>query len=119
MHLQQRLPFRDVAPLAAIGHQFRHGDAEPLCQHAHRVSEPDLLLQFDELEHVAADAAAEAVEEPLLPVHMEGRRLLTVKRAEPLVRRTGLPERHVVLYHLHDVGLQPHIVDERLREERH
>jgi hypothetical protein len=25
----------------------------------------------------------------------------------------------VVLHHLHDVGLQPHIVDERLRKERH
>ena len=119
MHLQQGLAFGDIAAFAAIGHQFRNGDAEPLRQHADGVGEPHLLLQFHELEHVAADATPEAVEEPLLAVHMKGRCLLAVKRAEALVCRTGLPERHVVLHHLHDVGLQPYIVDERLREERH
>ena len=41
-------------------------DAELLRQHAHRVREADLLVQLEELEHVAADAAAEAVEEPLV-----------------------------------------------------
>ena len=50
--------------------------AEPLRQHPDRVREADLLVQLEELEHVAADAAAEAVEEPLVGVHVERRRLL-------------------------------------------
>ena len=47
---------------------FELGDrhAKPLRELPHGVGEADLLLQLDELEHVAADAAAEAVEEPAI-----------------------------------------------------
>jgi hypothetical protein len=85
----------------------------------HGLREADLLLKFHELEHVAADAAPEAVEEPLLAVHVERRCLLAVERAEPLPRRARLPERDMVLHHPYDVGLQPHVVDEGLGEEGH
>ena len=64
---------------------------------------PDLLLQFDELEHVAAGLAPEAVEEALVRVDVERRRLLAVERAESLPRRPGLLQRDVVLHHLDDV----------------
>ena len=119
MHLQQGLALRRIAALAPVARQIRHGDAEPLRQHADGVGEAHLLLQLHELEDVAADAAPEAVEERLLTVHVERRRLLAVERAESFIGRAGFPERHVVLHHLHDVGLQTHIVDERLGEERH
>ena len=50
-----------------------------------RVEEAELLLQLEELEDVAADAAPEAVKEPLSRIDVERRRLLRVKRAEALV----------------------------------
>jgi len=42
-------------------------------------------VQLEELEDVAADAAAETMEEALIRVDVERRGLLVVKRAVPLV----------------------------------
>ena len=59
-----------------------------------------------------ADAAPEAVEEALVAVHVERRRLLAVKRAQPLPRRPAALERHALLDDLHDVGVRLEVVDE-------
>src|SRR5581483_9636080 len=91
VRLQQRFAQRAVpARLVgiAVGH-LRQRHAEFLRQHSDGIGERDLLVQFEELEHVAADAAAEAVEEPFVRVDVERRRLLAVKRTEPLQRRPG------------------------------
>ena len=51
-------------------------------QQLDRLGEPEPVLLFDELDHVAADPAAEAVVELVLGVDREGRRALVVERAE-------------------------------------
>ena len=79
----------------------------------------DLLVQLEELEHVAADAAAEAVEEPLVRVDVKRRRLLRMERTETLVRRARALQRHVLLHDLQDVGLHAQVVDELLGKQSH
>jgi hypothetical protein len=74
-------------------------------------------VQLEELEHVAADAAAETVEEALVAVDVERRRLLAVKRTEPLVGGAGLLQRDVVADDHHDVGVVLQVVDELLGEQ--
>ena len=108
---------RRASSTCLVGLGQRH--AELLRQHPHRVLEADLLVQLEELEHVAADAAAEAVEEPLVGIDVERRRLLGVKRAEALVGRARPLQRHVLLHDLHDVRLQAEVVDELLRKQTH
>ena len=76
----------------------------------------DFLLQLDELEDVAADAAAETVKKPAVAVDAEGRRLLAVKRTEALVVGACLPQRHVVRDDRDDVSGRSHFVDELLGE---
>jgi hypothetical protein len=71
-------------------------------------------VEFEELEHVAADAAAEAVEVALVAVDVERRRLLAVERAEALVGGASLLERDVVLDDDDDVGVVLEVVDELL-----
>ena len=104
-----------VTALASLGQR----DAELLREHPDRVLEADLLVQLEELEDVAADAAAEAVEESLVRVDVKRRRLLPVKRTEPLVGRAGALQRDVLLHDLHDVRLQAQVVDELLRKQTH
>src|SRR5262249_60999083 len=58
-----------------------HRDAGASRQHLDRLEEADLLGLLDELEHVAAGFAPEAVVELPLGVHRERRRLLLVERA--------------------------------------
>ena len=118
VHAKQRLALGGVHA-AAIFSRLRNGQAETARQHPHRFGEAHFLVQLDELDHVAADAAAEAVEEALLAVDVERRRLLAVERAQPFPRRAGLPQRHNVPHDRHDVGVKMKIVDEGLRKERH
>ena len=56
---------------AGVGFQLGHGNAEPLRQMAHGILKAKGLLQFDELEDIAAHAAAEAVEEPAVAIDRE------------------------------------------------
>jgi hypothetical protein len=95
------------------------GQADLAREQPDGVGKPDLLLHLDELDHVAADAAAEAVKEPLLAVDVKGRRLLTVERAQALVAVAGLLQGHVFLDHLHDIRAGAQVVDERRREQAH
>ena len=68
VHLDERLALRGDLALLAAAFQFGDRNAEATREHAHRFVEADLFLQLDELEDVAADAAAEAVEEALVRV---------------------------------------------------
>ena len=121
VRLQQTFPQRRVAPriVAAAFGKLRQRDAEFLREHADGVLKADLLVQLEKLEHVAADAAAETVEEPLLGVHVERRGLLVVERAVAFVRRARALQGYIFLHHRQDVGLHAQVVDELLREETH
>ena len=107
-----------VVPLAPSSGASGTARPKRLRQHPDGLGEADLLVQLDELDHVAADAAAEAVEEALLAVDVERRRLLAVERAQPFHVAPASLERHDVADHLHDVGVQMQIVEEGLREQR-
>ena len=100
--------------LAVLGFGDRHAGARGELPDG--FGKRDLVVQLDELEDVAAGAAAEAVEEPLVAVDVERRRLLAVKRAEPLPRRAAAPQRDALLDDLHDVGVRLQVVDEAGRE---
>ena len=76
-------------------------------------------MELHELDDVAAGLAAEAVEEAAVPVHVEGRRLLGVEGAEPLVAGTRPAECNHFLHDLHDVGLRLQVDDEARRKARH
>ena len=84
--------------------------ARPAC----RTASGNVILScsFDELEDVAPGAAAEAVKEALVAVHVERRRLLAVKRAQPFPRRAAALQRHALLDDLHDVGVRLQVLDE-------
>src|ERR1041385_1188920 len=69
-----------------------------------RLGEGEALGQREELEDVAARAAAEAVEESLGAVDGERRRLLAVERAESLVALAGELERRDLADEVDDVG---------------
>ena len=58
-------------------------DAGPLREQTHRVDEVDVVVQLHEADHVARGVAAEALEKPAVRMHVERRRLLAVKRAQP------------------------------------
>jgi len=106
VRLEQHLAERRVTP-PIFGRRLGLGQrqAELLREQPDRFLEAELLVQFEELEDVAADAAAEAVEEALVRVHVERRRLFGVERTEALVGGAGLLQGHVLLHHLHDLDL--------------
>jgi hypothetical protein len=81
-----------------------------------RLGEARALAQHEELEDVAALAAAEAVEDRRLLPHVEGRALLLVERAQALPGAAHLLERDVVGDHPHDVRDATHVLDEALGE---
>jgi hypothetical protein len=56
------------------------------------------------------------MKKPLVPVDMERRTFLGMKRAEAFICRTRLPERDIFLHHLKDVGLEAKVVYESLGE---
>ena len=113
---QRRVPPRVLGRGVGV---LRNRDAELLRQHPHGVLEPDFFVELEELEHVAARLAAETVEEPLVRIDGEGRRLLRMERTETLVLGPRALQRHVLLDDPHDVRLQAKVIDELLREETH
>ena len=71
--------------------------ADPVGQQFDGLDEADVFDLLDERVHVAALAAAEAVEVAVVGPHMKRRRLLVVKWAEALQRvRAGAPQLDVV-----------------------
>src|SRR6185436_6426057 len=117
VQLQNGFAFR--RPFAILGAGLRHGHAGPLGEPPHGFQERQLLLQFDELHHVALRVAAEALEEAFVRVDVKRRRLLGVKWTESLPRRTRLPEGRDVTDDGDDVRLRLQILDERWREQGH
>src|SRR5262249_30627376 len=111
---------RGVAPAVFVPFdELRQADACLLREHLHRFGEADLLVQLEELEHVAADVAAKAMEEPLVRVDVKRRRLLAVKRTEALEGPAHALQRYVLLHDRDDVRLQAEVVDEALRKQSH
>ena len=83
-----------VARAAALAARDRHAEARR--EHLDGLREFQAVHLADEVDDVAARAAAEAVVEALVAVDGEGRRALVVERAEALPRAAGLLERRVV-----------------------
>ena len=121
MDLLERFPLLRIAPRVAgvAVDRLRNRHSDSLREHPDRFRERHLLVELEKFEDVAADAAAEAVKEPFIGVDVKGRRFLGMKRAQSLVGVADPLERDIFLHDLHDVGLQPEIVDERLGKQRH
>ena len=119
VHVEQPLALRRARTLLVVLFELRDRHAEPLRELLHRVLESDLLVKLEKLEDIAPHAAAETVEEALVAVDVKGGSLFTVERAESLVRRPHLLQRHVVLNDDHDVCVVLQVVDELLGEEGH
>jgi hypothetical protein len=76
-------------------------------------------VQLEELEDVAADAAAKAVEKSLVRVNVERGGLLVMERAVPFVGRARALQGYILLHNLEDVRLKAKVVDELLRKKAH
>src|SRR5436190_72428 len=66
--LEQRLTLGGARPLLVALFELGQRHPESLRELFHRVGKPQLVVQLEKLEHVAADAAAEAMEEPLVAI---------------------------------------------------
>src|SRR5690606_27713341 len=95
------------------------GHAGELRQRLGGLEEALALVLHDEGEDVPLLLAAEAVEEALRRVHVEGGRLLLVEGTEPLVVVAGLAELHVPADHRDDVGSLPDLADDVLGNQSH
>ena len=83
------------------------------------VDERHAVVLHEELEDVAALAAAEALEALALRVHREARGLLVVERAAGLPRGAGALEGDAVPDHLHDVGAGADVFDDGFGDDGH
>ena len=76
------------------------------------------LHMMDVLRELAAAGRVIVISSHILE-ELNDRRLLAVERAQALVARAGLLQRHVLLDHLHDVRAGAQVVDEGRREQGH
>src|SRR5262249_13313627 len=90
-------------------------DPRGLRQGAHRLRKREAILAHHEAERVAADPAAEAVEDALLRIDREGRGFLGVEGTQPLPVRSGLAEVHEPTHEIDDVDSGADVVEQRLR----
>ncbi len=97
--------------------RLRQIDATPLGQVARHLDEPLAVELAQEAEDVARFAAAEAVVKALLGVDVEGRALLLMERAQPLVVDAAPTELHVFADDLHDVRAVADLGDLVLRDQ--
>ena len=81
-----------------------------------RLRKREALRQREELEDVAAGAAAEAIEEALVAIDVKRRRLLAMKRAEAFVALAGELERRDLADEVDDVGRGAHLRDDAVVE---
>src|SRR5215213_5515600 len=114
MNLDERFAFRGALSLLAGRFDLGNWNSEPVREMPHRFVEIDLFLQLDELEHVAADAAAEAIEEAAFAHDVERWRLLAVKRAQAFIGIAGFTQRDGVRNDGDNVGRRTDFVDEGL-----
>src|SRR5687768_3116164 len=90
LYLDKCLALGGGVALVAVRFHVRNENPAARGEMTHVVMEDDFLLQLDELEDVAAHAAAEAMTEASLPHHVARRRLLAVKWTETFVGIAGL-----------------------------
>ncbi len=86
VHLHQPHPGAPVAAGRGAAALVGQVQADPVGQALHRLHEREVLDLHDELDDVAALAAAEAVEGAVAGAHVERGRLLLVERAQALQR---------------------------------
>src|SRR6185312_3686082 len=79
VHLEQRLALGGIRPLLVALFHFGQRHAKALCEQLHRLRESSLLVQLEELEDVATDLTAEAVEKTFVAVDVKRRRFLAVE----------------------------------------
>src|SRR5262249_37616356 len=111
VHFQQRFAQPRVASRVIAFDRLGDRDPEFLREHPHGILEPDFLVKLEELEHVAADAAAEAVEKSFFRIDVKRRRLLAVERTESFIGASGALQRDVLLDDRQEVRLKAQIID--------
>ncbi len=99
VHLHQPHPGAPVAAGRGAAALVGQVQADPVGQALHRLHEREVLDLHDELDDVAALAAAEAVEGAVAGPHVERGCLLLVERAQPLQRAATRPAQRDVLAH--------------------
>src|SRR5262249_6448552 len=112
---EERLALGPSRSRAGLGDR----DAGALREEPRGLEELDPLAHHHELERVAARAAAEAVEELLRLVDVEGRGLLVVERAEAAVLAAGFLEGDRLGDEGDDVDGRPDLADEVGSARRH
>ena len=112
VRFQQGLALGRIGVRVAAAHLLGQRHAELRREMLDGIDEAELFLQLEELEDVAADAAAEAVKKSFVAVDVKRRALFGVKRAEAFVGGARFSERHILLHDLQDVGLHAQVVYE-------
>jgi hypothetical protein len=106
--LKEHLPLVVALFLVRPWSVLREREARTAGEMFHRLGKVQPFLQFEELESVAADAAAETVEDLLSRVHIERWRLFAVERAEPQPVLARLLERDIPRDQVVDIDAVPH-----------
>jgi hypothetical protein len=119
-HLRQRRPALLLrARLVALGSRqvvVRHRHAHLTGQILHRIDEAHPAVLGQELDRIAARAAAEAVIELLARADREARRFLGMERAQPAEVRAAFLQLHVAADDLDDVDAREQVLDEAGRD---
>ena len=116
VHLAQRRPARRAPRFLRV----RRGeiDARLVRQLLDCVAEAAPFHLHDELDRIAGDAAAEAVEHLLVRDDVEAGCLLAVERAEPLPVVAALLERHAPLHHRNQIHPVAQLLQFLVRDAR-
>src|SRR5262249_1257209 len=99
-------------PGLSRGALVRERDVGLLRQRAHGLGKRGLVLTNEKAERVTADPATEAVEDSLLRIDHERRRLLAVEGTQALPVHAGLLEVHEPADEVHDVDPRADLVEQ-------
>src|SRR5690625_570438 len=109
--LRQPVDGYGIAALPVSRCRRSHFDTCTLAKVPQRLRERDALRTHHEVVNVTLGLAAEAVEEALVAVDVEGRGLLVVNRAQALqLAPSGRLESHLLADHLGDVKAGPYLL---------
>lgn len=75
-----------------------------------------MQVLFNKRDHITSLAAAKALIDPALGVHVERGRLFLVEWAQAEVITTGMTQLHVLAYHVNDVRLDAYFIDDMWRD---
>src|SRR6266571_1937604 len=98
---------------------FLYSHSNPLGQELDRVGKGEPFHFHDKGDGIAADAAAEAVEDPPRRIDVEGGGFLPVEGAEPLVIGARLPEAYIIGNYLNYRCPLANLIDLFVRYYRH